>query len=98
MRACRGRRAGPGAAPAPTCPDSVWGPRRAGCRFPALLVPAVGVRGLDLLGELLELVREGGAEALELGDLVAVLGQAELGGELLLVQEVFLGPLGRLHR
>ena len=38
-----------------------------------------------LLGELLELVGERRAEALQLGDLLAVLGEPELGGQLLLV-------------
>ena len=56
------------------------------------------VAGLDLLGELLELLGERGAEALELGGLLAVLGEAELGGELVLVEQVLLGALRGLHR
>src|SRR5204863_5143513 len=52
---------------------------------------------LDLLGELLELLGERGSEALELGD-VALLGEAELGGQLVGVEEIVLGALGRLDR
>src|SRR5688572_19342157 len=52
--------------------------------------------GLDLRRELLELLGERGSEALELGDLLAVAREAELGGELLLVEQRLLGPLGRL--
>src|SRR5436190_8222891 len=65
---------------------------------PARRLVRVGVRGLDFLGELLELVGERGAEPLQLSDLVAVLREAELGGELLLVEDVLLGPVSRLHR
>src|SRR5262245_50509858 len=55
-----------------------------------------GARCLDLRGQLLQLLREGGPEALELGAL-AVSGEVELLGELLL-GEFLHGRLRRLHR
>src|ERR671922_1951597 len=72
----------------PTCPylPAVRPALRAGPLVPALLALLRGavaararaVAGLDLGGQLLELLGERGAEALELGDL-ALLGQAEEG-------------------
>ena len=71
------------------------GPR---ARTEAYSLSAGGLARLDLLGELLELLGERGAEALELGRLLAVAAEAELGGELVLVEQVLLGALGGLDR
>src|SRR5262245_31983912 len=55
-----------------------------------------GARRLDLRRQLLQLLRKGGAEALELGA-VAVAGEVQLLGKLLL-GELLRGRLSRLHR
>src|SRR5687767_1292607 len=54
-----------------------------------------GVAALDLLGELLELLGERGAEALEVG-LATILAESELCCELVGVEELLVRPLGRL--
>ena len=72
------------------------------CRFPhelglAAVRAGAGVAALDLLRELLELLGERRAEALEVG-LLAVLAQPQLGRQLVRVEQVLVGTLRGLDR